>query len=163
MCPSINKTNITGLYPIFILALPLLIALFFGHNNPYKVLFLLLIGYIILITLGLLNMDRIFDIVAYKTNMNYKRDGILYSRDFFTFLIGEPVIGDFKAEDVEKFRFDYGNGRVIELDKEESVELAKFGGYITGMGHVSPFPTKKENIEKLVVEDEKEKEREDEV
>lgn len=158
MRSSIYKTNITGLYQICILALPLLIALFFGHNNPYKVLFLLIIGYVILTILILLNMDRIFDIVFYRTNMNYKKDGILYSRDFFTILMGEPVREDFTAEDVEKYRFDYGNGRAIELNKEDSVELAKNGGYVTGMGHVSPFPTEKASIEKKkLVEDEEEK------
>lgn len=90
--------------------------------------------------------------------MNYKKDGILYSRDFFTILMGEPVREDFTAEDVEKYRFDYGNGRAIELNKEDSVELAKNGGYVTGMGHVSPFPTEKASIEKKkLVEDEEEK------
>ena len=50
-----NDINIIGLKPIVISLLPLLLALFLGHSNVYKVLFIMLVGYILLLVVYSLN------------------------------------------------------------------------------------------------------------
>lgn len=132
---SYKAKDMIGLYSIFTLALPLPIALYFGHNNVYKVLFLLLIGYIILIILLLAN---IFEVENLDMNILFKINDILFSRHAGSFSLKEPGMDDITAEEIEKTSFKFLDGRSIEFDKDEDLGMVNARHFILGHTKISP-------------------------
>ena len=147
MCDLSEKTkniiarNIKELLPIFILSLPLLIALYFGHNNVYKVLFLLLIGYIILFILLLANT---VDVFMYNVNISFKRDGILYNKNAYTVGFLDRDLKKITANEIERCNIELNNGRVIDLPKDEVLAMAKIGNHLLGKTKMSSFANTKD-------------------
>ena len=169
MC-LLQNINIIGLKPVFISVLPLLIALYFGNYNAYKILFLLLIGYILLFILIILNS---FEIVVIEGNTNYERNGEegkhnLYFFYFFDKMI-KPAITE---EEIKGYEFEciYPINKTKKFSKEHINTLKNV---IDNLDDNENSPTQnnfnanEDSVtENFVVEDkdkEKEKEKEKEI
>ena len=80
MCSSNDSVKyVQSLERVFIVMIPLLIALYFGNSNVYKVLFLMLIGYILLFTVFCVynSVDGFMECA-----ITYEEDGKEYTKDW---------------------------------------------------------------------------------
>ena len=104
MCNLSNETiDITGYHSIAILALPLIFSLYFGKGNVYKILFLMLASYIIILILIIANVYRgiLCDVVVnYEDQFGDKKEKKL----IFMGLMEDPKMG---LNDVQSFDLTY--------------------------------------------------------
>lgn len=84
---DIQGFDMNSLKLTFYSLLPLLIALIFGYDNVYKVLFLLLIGYIIYLILYCINT---FDCRMVTLDINYERGGQKMKEKHLGIILGIP-------------------------------------------------------------------------